>query len=154
MNHSVKIRFQGWIILSTLLFGVAIPSLVFSENIRMSASVDKNQLTMEDSIELSITIHGVRNPSKPKLAPLPDFQVRAAGTNSSTQIFNSDMRTSTTHKYLLIPKKLGRFVIGPAILNLSGTVYKSSPITVLVKKPKPGKTNKNKNVFTETSVSK
>jgi len=154
MNHSIKINFQGWVILSTLLFSVAIPSIVFSDDIRLSASVDKNQLTLEDSIELSVTIHGVRKASNLELPPLPDFEVRSAGTQSSTQIFNSDIRTSTTHKYLLIPKNLGSFVIGPAILNLTGTVYKSDPIIVSVEKPKSGKANLNKNVFIETSVSK
>lgn len=154
MNQHIKIRFQGWIILSTLFFGVAIPGIVFSKDIRLSASVDKNQLTLEDSIEYSVTIHGVRNTSKLELPPLPDFEVRSAGTQSSTQIFNSDMRTSTTHKYLLIPKNVGRFVIGSAILNLSGTIYKSNPITLIVEKLKRGKANKDKNVFTETNVSK
>ena len=124
MIHSTKTRFQSWVILpTTLLFGVLFPQILFSENIRLSASVDKNQLTLEDSIEYSVTIHGVRNPSKPELAPLPDFQVRSSGTQSSTQIFNSDMRTSITHKYLLIPKNVGQFVIEPAVLNLSGTIY-------------------------------
>ena len=154
MNHSIKIKFQGWVILSILLFGVAVPGIIFSEDIRLSASVDKNQLTLEDSIELSVTIYGARNPSNLELPPLPDFEVRSAGTQSSTQIFNSDMRTSTTQKYLLIPKNLGRFEIGPIILNLSGTVYKSEPIIVSIEKPKSGKANINKNVFIETSVSK
>ena len=155
MNHSTKTRFPSWVILpTTLLFGVLFPQILFSEDIRLSASVDKNQLTLEDSIEYSVTIHGVRNPSKPELAPLPDFQVRSSGTQSSTQIFNSDMRTSITYKYLLIPKNVGQFVIEPATLNLSGTIYKSNSITVAVKKPEPRKANKDKNVFTETSISK
>ena len=106
MNQHIKIRFQGWVILSTLFFGVAIPSIVFSDEVRLSTSVDKNQLTLEDSIELSVTIHGVRKASNLELPPLPDFEVRSAGTQSSTQIFNSDMRTSTTQKHLLIPKNL------------------------------------------------
>ena len=153
MNHT-KNRIPSGVILSALLFYVLFPHILFSEDIRISASVDKNQLTLEDSIEYSVTVHDVRNPSKPKLAPLPDFQVRSIGTQSSTQIFNSDMRTSITHKYMLIPKNTGQFIIGSAILNLSGTVYKSNSITVTVKTPEPRKSNKNKNVYTETSISK
>ena len=154
MHNNSQTRFQAWIIVSTLLFCILFPVISFPANIKLSASVDKNQLTLEDSIELSIKIDGVRNPPIPELPALSDFRVRPAGTQSSTKIFNSDMRVTTTHKYLLIPKNEGTFVIGSAILKLSGTIYKSDPITVTVKKPEPEKSKRNESAFTETSISK
>jgi hypothetical protein len=64
------------------------------------------------------------------------------------------MQVSTTHKYLLTPKIEGNFIIGPVIMNLSGSNYQSEPITVTIKKPNPIKPNENRSVYTETSISK
>jgi len=154
MQNNPKIKLQSWLTVPAILIFIFIPVTSFSSNIQLSASVDKNQLTIEDSIELSIKISGVRNPPIPKLPPLTDFIVRSTGTQSSTQIFNSDMQVSTTHKYLLTPKIEGNFIIGPIIMNLSGSNYQSEPITVTIKKPNPIKPNENRSVYTETSISK
>ena len=154
MQNNPKTKLQSWLTVPAILIFIFIPVTSFSSNIQLSASVDKNQLTIEDSIELSIKISGVRNPPIPKLPPLTDFTVRSTGTQSSTQIFNSDMQVSTTHKYLLTPKIEGNFIIGPVIMNLSGSNYQSEPITVTIKKPNPIKPNENRSVYTETSISK
>jgi len=154
MQNNPKIKLQSWLTVPAILIFIFIPVTSFSSNIQLSASVDKNQLTIEDSIELSIKISGVRNPPIPKLPPLTDFIVRSTGTQSSTQIFNSDMQVSTTHKYLLTPKIEGNFIIGPVIMNLSGSNYQSEPIIVTINKPNPIKPNENRSVYTETSISK
>ena len=154
MQNNPKIKLQSWLTVPAILIFILIPVTSFSSNIQLSASVDKNQLTIEDSIELSIKISGVRNPPTPKLPPLTDFTVRSTGTQSSTQIFNSDMQVSTTYNYLLTPKIEGNFIIGPVIMNLSGSNYQSEPITVTIKKPNPIKPNENRSVYTETSISK
>jgi len=154
MNHHLQKNFQVWVLFCALMFGVTFPGAVFSEDIRLSTTVDKNQLTLEDSIELSVTVHGVRNPPMPELPPLSDFRVRSRGTQSSTQIINSSMRVSTTHKFLLIPKNVGSFKIGSAVMKLDGAIYKSDPITVSVEISKPGRPSINEAAFTETSVSK
>ena len=154
MQNIPKKKLQSWLTVPAILIFIFIPVTSFSSNIQLSTSVDKNQLTIEDSIELSIKISGVRNPPIPKLPPLTDFKVRSTGTQSSTQIFNSDMQVSTTHKYLLTPKIEGNFIIGPVTMNLSGSNYQSDPIMVTINKPNPIKPNENRSVYTETSISK
>ena len=154
MQNKPKTKLQSWLTVPAILIFIFFPVTSFSSEIQLSASVDKNQLTIEDSIELSIKISGVRNPPIPKLPPLTDFTVRSTGTQSSTQIFNSDMQVSTTYNYLLTPKIEGNFIIGPVIMNLSGSNYQSEPITVTIKKPNPIKPNENRSVYTETSISK
>ena len=139
MQNNPKTRRQSWLMISTFLIFIFTPITSFSSNIQLSASVDKNQLTIEDSINLSIKISGIRNPPTPKLPQLSDFIVRSTGTQSSTQIFNSNMQVSTTHKYLLIPKSEGDFLIGSVTMNLSGSIYQSDPIMITVKKPSPHK---------------
>ena len=153
MENNLKTKLQFWLTVSAILIFIFVPVTSFSSNIQLSASVDKNQLSIEDSIELSIKISGVRNPPTPKLPPLQDFKVRSSGTQSSTQIFNSEMQVSTTHKYLLTPKIEGNFIIGPVIMNLAGSNYQSDPIMVRIKKPNPIKPNEKRSVYTETSIS-
>ena len=154
MQNKPKTKLQSWLAIPVILSFIFSPMTSFSSEIQLSASVDKNRLTIEDSIELSIKISGVRNPPIPKLPPLTDFTVRSTGTQSSTQIFNSDMQVSTTYNYLLTPKIEGNFIIGPVIMNLSGSNYQSESITVTIKKPNPIKPNENRSVYTETSISK
>ncbi len=153
MENNITTKLQFWLTVSAIIIFIFVPVTSFSSNIQLSASVDKNQLTIEDSIELSIKISGVRNPPTPKLPPLTDFKVRSTGTQSSTQIFNSDMQVSTTHKYLLTPKIEGNFIIGPVIMNLAGSNYQSDPIMVRIKKPNPIKPNEKRSVYTETNIS-
>ena len=142
--------------LITIFFLICLVStkIVFAADIILSASVDKSQLTLEDTIELSIKITGVRNPKTPELPPLSNFIIRSAGTQSSTQIFNSNVQTTTIYKYLLIPKNEGTFIIDPIKLVQSGTTYKSKSISVNVQKTSPKTSNLNKSVYAETIVSK
>ena len=147
-------QFKKKIITIFFLICLVSTEIVFAADIILSASVDKNQLTLEDTIELSIKITGVRNPEIPVLPELSDFIIRSAGTQSSTQIFNSNVQTTTIHKYLLIPKNEGTFIIDPIKLEQSGAIYKSKSISVKVQKTNPKKSNLNKSVYAETSVSK
>jgi len=87
MENNLKTKLQFWPTVPAILIFVFIPVTSFSSNIQLSASVDKNQLTIEDSIELSIKISGVRNPPIPNLPPLTDFKVKSAGT-----VFNPDFQ--------------------------------------------------------------
>ncbi|MCH8157232.1 MAG: protein BatD [Nitrospinae bacterium] len=153
MNRSFNISFPYPFPFQVVVLILLMACPAFAEDIRLSATVDKTRLTLEDTLELSITVHGVRNPPLPQLPPLPDFRVRSAGTQSSTQIINSTMRVSMTHKYLLIPKSVGRFVIASAVMELDGAIYKSDPINISVSEPKPGRAVANEPVFVETSVS-
>jgi hypothetical protein len=57
----------------------------FAQNVSVSATVDKNQLSLEDVLQLSIVIKGTQNTPPPELPSLPDFRVVSAGTSSSTQ---------------------------------------------------------------------
>ena len=154
MTFSFKTRFLiPQCALSAALLCCVLAGTALAEEIRLSATVDKNQLTLEDTVELSLTVHGANNPPVPNLPPLPNFRVRSAGTLSSTQIINSDVRVSTTLRYLLIPKSAGLLVIGPATIELSGKTYKSDSITLTVEKSRPGRTDPGKPAFVETAIS-
>lgn len=152
MKHCLP-RLSSLCLVGIFIFMLATCTPGYAEDVRLSATVDKTQLTLEDTVELSITVHGERNPPAPILPSLPDFKVREEGTQSSTQIINSDITVSVTNRYRLIPTKTGTFVIGPATMTLDGRTYNSDPITLTVERPKPGGAEANAPAFVEVSVS-
>lgn len=79
----------------------------FGQDISVTATVNKNRLTLEDILQLSIIIQGTQNTPPPELPSLSDFRVVSAGTSSSTQYINTQRSVSITHNYRLTPMKPG-----------------------------------------------
>jgi len=105
-----------------------------ANGIELTAQVDKNKISMEDSIQLSLTVNGVMSAPEPQLPPLPDFRIRSSATSSSTKIINEQKSVSVTYTYQLLPLKTGSFIIKTAMLELAGITYRSKPITISVSK--------------------
>jgi hypothetical protein len=138
----------------TALFLIPLLSTVsFGQNISVTATVDKNRLTLEDTLQLSIVIQGTQNTPPPELPSLPDFQITSAGTSSSTQYINTQRSVSITHNYRLTPMNSGTIVIGPARVRANGKTYSTQPITIEVIKPSSSGTIENKTAFIETALS-
>jgi hypothetical protein len=134
-----------------LLLGPA--NSVHADEIRISARVDKNQLSLEDSVQLSITVHGIQNAPEPQLPELPNFIVRSRGTSSSTQFINGQMSVDVTNNYLLVPQNTGTFIIGPATLVLAGETYQTEPISLTVSPPDQTPKRDSSPAFVEISIS-
>ena len=141
------------IALLTLLLIPALSGMSFGQNISVTATVDKNQLTLEDVLQLSIVIRGTQNTPPPELPSLPDFRITSAGKSSSTQYINTQRSVSITYKYRLTPMNTGAIFIGPARVRINGTTYSTKPITVEVQKPSNNATHENKAAFIETTLS-
>lgn len=124
-----------------------------ADEIRISARVNKNELSLEDGVRYSLTIHGVQNAPEPQLPELADFQIRPAGVSSSTQIINGKLNTSVTYNYLLFPKTTGSLTIQSAHLELGGATYQTEPITLTVLPPGLGAAKNESPAFVETSIS-
>jgi len=123
-----------------------------SAKLQVTASVDKRELTLEDSVNFSITVEGTSNAPQPELPPLDSFMIRSRGSSSSLQIINDARTASITYAFLLIPKTTGTFILGPATVAIDGTTYRTEPITLVVKKPSKA-ANTSREVFVELQVS-
>ena len=142
----------------SIIIGLLVLTLLklpaWGENIQVLATVDKNETTLEDSLQLSITIQGTQNTSPPELPSLPDFRISSSGTSSSTQIINMKRSISITHNYRLTPMNTGQFKIGPVRIRSNGKTYVTQPIIIQVRKPTvPGQSG-NRPVFVESTISK
>ena len=140
-------------ILLSFLLTPALSAIGFGEDISVTATVDKNSLTIEDILRLSIVIRGTQNTPPPELPSLPSFKVSAAGTSSSTQYINTQRSVSITHNYRLTPMKTGTMIIGPARVRINGKTYSTQPITIEIQKSSNNSTPRGKTAFVEASLS-
>jgi len=141
------------LIISLLVF-ILLTLPAWGENIQVLATVDRNEITLEDSLQLSITIQGTQNTSPPELPSLPDFRISSSGTSSSTQIVNMKRNISITHNYRLTPMNTGHFKIGPVRIRTNGKTFVTQPITIEVRKPTAPSQSGNRPVFVESTISK
>jgi hypothetical protein len=126
----------------------------FASDISVTATVDKNSLTIEDVLRLSIIIQGTQNTPPPELPSLPSFRVATAGTSSSTQYINTQRSVSITHNYRLTPMKTGTIIIGPARIRINGDTYSTKPITIKIQKSSNNSISTGKTAFVEVALSK
>jgi hypothetical protein len=134
------------------VFFILTTETVWSADIQVTASVDKQELTLEDSVHFSIVVEGTRSAPSPQLPPLDSFSVRSRGSTSSFRIINGDRSSSITYNFTLLPRDVGTFTIGPAMVKVDGGIYRTAPITLIVKKPTTVP-NESKEVFVEMMVS-
>ncbi len=140
--------------LLTFIFWLSFTLPAFGEDIEVLATVDRNQITLEDSLQLSITVKGTQNTPPPELPSLPEFRITSSGTSSSTQIINMERNVSITHNYRLTPMSTGKFKIGPARIRANKKVYVTQPINIVVEKSSTPSQSGNRPVFVESTISK
>ena len=98
----------------------------------LSITADKDQATLEDVINLTISVEGARG--EPALPPMPAFEATRQGSSSRVQIINGQMSSSVDYSYLLYPKQEGVFTIGPATLDYNGSKITSNTLNITIGK--------------------
>lgn len=134
-------------------------------DITISASVDKDVVSLDDQITLQVVVSGnVTNIPQPKLPQLDEFQVYSAGRAQNISIINGEVNSSITFTYVLSPKRTGEFEIPPIILDYKGKTYQTQPIKIKVEKsasspqyqqpPSQTYSGKKRGIFIETFTDK
>lgn len=137
---------------------------ILPADISISASVDKNVVSLNEQISLQITVSAdTTNIPQPKIPQLADFQVYSSGRSQNISIINGQVNSSVTFSYVLVPKKIGEFEIPPITLEYQGKTFQTQPIKIKVEKQTSQQqlsTEKNiykgtrKDIFIETFVDK
>lgn len=131
--------------------GLLLPTASWGKDIRVSASVNNTEISLEDVLDVEVVVEGTQDAPQPEPPALPAFSVRTGGRASSLQIINGQRTASTTFHYQLIPKQPGDFTIGPFKFEIDGNPYITAPIPITVRKgpaPKQG----DRAVFAEATV--
>ncbi|MGV7220276.1 MAG: BatD family protein [Nitrospinales bacterium] len=131
VNIFRAISFHGIILATCLIIFTALSA--YAEDVSVTASVDKTELTLEDSATLSIIVKGLKDIDPIPLPPIDGFKVHSRGKSSAVQIINGDMYSLTRFTYRLIPTKTGTIEIDSIKVRLDGKNYSTEPITLTVK---------------------
>jgi len=114
-----------------LLIGIS--SLIFAQqDVQFYAHVDKTRISLNEEIELTLTVTGTQDVGEPELPDLDGFKVLSQGSSSRFSFVNGKMSVNKSYTYILMPLKLGKLTIGPAKIRLGGKILETNPIEIEV----------------------
>jgi hypothetical protein len=118
-------------ILTLLFLGVmALPALGQSP---VTAEVDRNFLSTDDALVLTVTIDtGAGDAARPTLPTMNDFQILGSSSGTQITVVNGNMTVQETYSYSLRPLREGALVIDPITVQINGQTYTTDAITVEV----------------------
>ncbi|MBT3207878.1 MAG: protein BatD [Bacteroidetes bacterium] len=108
---------------------------LFAQNVKFTAFVTKKVVRQGEQFQLKYTVNESGTSFRP--AAFRDFNVLSGpntSRSSSSSIINGQISKSIeyTYAYYLSAKKIGKFTIAQAQINVGGKIYKSNPVTIEV----------------------
>ncbi len=101
--------------------------------ITIKASVDKQTVALGDPINLKVNITGqggsLPDPTMPDLSA---FELYSSGRSQNISIVNGAFTSSLDVSYILVPKKIGDFMIGPITIRDNTGLAATDPIKIHV----------------------
>ena len=101
-----------------------------ASEVRVDIQVDKKKITLDDRIQLTISIEGSNNIGEPKMPYIDGLDIVSAGKSSKIQVINGQFTSSIDLNYILIPQKKGRFTIPSIPIKVKRKLYKTDPISI------------------------
>lgn len=147
---------------SFLIFIIGVTGLkdgAFAGDITLTVTVDRNVVTMNDKLQLTLTVYGTQDTSVPSFPGIEGFTLLyGPKISAETRIINGTVSVSKGYSYMLQPVAKGKYSIGPSRLEYEGIVYTSKPVTVEVVDAKTQQAKQSidleKFVFVQLSVNK
>ncbi|MBI4054743.1 MAG: BatD family protein [Elusimicrobia bacterium] len=100
------------------------------------ASVDKQEVALDEQLALQIIVQGnISQLKEPELPSLPNFSIYSSGRSQNISIVNGNISSSIIFRYILVPRFVGKTIIGPVRVEQGETAYETQPIEILVTKP-------------------
>ncbi|MEI7999029.1 MAG: BatD family protein [Candidatus Omnitrophota bacterium] len=125
-----------------------------AQDISFDATVNANKISLQDILELTLTVHGAKADGSTVPLPAVDgFETRFVGPATSFSIVNGVSSSERSFIYNLFPTKSGHFQIPSVPLVIDGKTYTTAPIDVdVVNKPSEASNMKNTEVSLEQSI--
>jgi hypothetical protein len=110
--------------------------------VSITATVDHDVVGLGDPITLKISISGQGGSlPDPTLPDLSAFDVYSSGRSQNISIMNGAFASSLDISYVLVPKKMGDFIIGPIIVRDNKGMASTEPIKITVKQQSAANNN-------------
>jgi oxygen tolerance protein BatD len=105
---------------------------VWSAEPSIQARLDRDTVSVDDTLTLTIVIRGGTTFSTPDIPPLGHFDVVGRSSGNAIEIINGNLSSTMTYEYLLSPRAPGDFSIGPIKVYIEGQEYSAGPLKVHV----------------------
>ncbi|WP_111641899.1 BatD family protein [Marinimicrobium alkaliphilum] len=137
------------LVVAALALLAALPSAAANE---LSASLDRNQATLGDTLTLRVRFMGQRVQQDPDFSALEDdFEILGTQRSNQMRIINNQTESWTEWRLTLAPKRAGELQI-PAV-EFGG--QRSEPLTLTVREPSSGRDGAARDdIWVEVSLSK
>jgi hypothetical protein len=128
MNKKLKFTLVTALTIAALLI-VAVPS--FAQNSPIQAEVDRNNLTTDESLVLTVTVQALgNNVSEPEIPYLDGLNIVGSSTSSQISMINGSTSSSKVYQYRLQPARPGDVKIDPISVTIDGQTFSSEPILI------------------------
>lgn len=102
-------------------------------DLSFEATVDRDTLTMNDSLTLQLSISGAGlSVSRPELPSLPGFRAVFAGQSQNVSFVNGTVSNQVVYTYALEPQAPGEYTLPSLTMEAGGQKASSSPIKIKV----------------------
>lgn len=126
----------GFIVFS---FIVLSSQFLFAADFQVSASLDRNQIALNEQAVLSLTVSGnATDLPQPELPGLTNFQISNAGKSQNFSWINGQASASVTYSYVLTPLQEGHFTIPPIRVQYQGQTAETPTLSLDVVKGEAG----------------
>ena len=106
---------------------------VRAQSTPLSVSVDRTELTTDETLTLTIRIHVAgQNVPQPTLPTLSGFEALGSSSTQQLSIINGAPSTTLIYSYQLRPVVAGELTIGAVSIELHEERYTSPPLTITV----------------------
>jgi hypothetical protein len=98
------------------------------------AEVDRREVHLNESLTLTVTVKSGRT-GEVDVSSIEGFKVSPRGQSSQVMVTGGRVSEMVEHYYLLTPKKIGEYTIGPLAVTVRGETAMTEPLTVRVLPP-------------------
>ena len=121
---------------SLILASLASVVLAQQPGLSITAEVDRSAAALNEQIVLSVTVTGNRTDlPDPELPSMPNMTVYSSGRSQNISFVNGQVSSSIVYTYVLVPRFVGKSVIGPVGVTVGGQRYETRPIPLQVTRP-------------------
>jgi len=123
-----------------LCFFMLIPSsgVLWAETVTFEAVVNSSRVSLDEVMQLTLTITGVNDNLDPVSLPVIDgLTAKYLGPSTNVSIINGVYHSERSFTYNLFPNKVGKFQIPAITATIAGQTYTTKPIDVEVVESSP-----------------
>ncbi|MDP3792052.1 MAG: BatD family protein [Candidatus Omnitrophota bacterium] len=125
------------IIILILTLACVTAGLIYAEDVKFEASIDKKAVAIGETAQLGLTFYGTQNVPAPDIGNIEGCDVRYLGPSTMMTVINGNVSSSITHMYKIQPLRMGKFQFGPFSFKYEGNTYTSNSAFLTVSEEKP-----------------